>query len=68
MKKETIEFIIKLLDRELDAEYVQDNKEPLEIDYVKDLINASKDFISKYGEWYDNYYLKEKIEQLLGGE
>lgn len=68
MKKETIEFIIKLLDRELDEEYVEDNKEPLEIDYVKDLINASIDFIGEYGEWYDKYYLEEKIEQLLGDE
>lgn len=45
MTKETREFITQLLLRELHAEYVNDNPNPLEVEYVVDLIKASRDFV-----------------------
>lgn len=66
MKKSTKKFIISFFVNELTAEYVQDNAEPLEIEYVRDLVDSAKDFVEHYGEWYDKYIIKEKIEQLIG--
>lgn len=65
MKGSTIEFIFKLLRRELESEIVQDNPKPLEVEYVKDLIDSSLDFCKNYGQIYDYYDLKSKINELL---
>lgn len=64
MKKETIEFIINLLNNELDSEFIQENPNPKEVNYIKDLISATNDFINNFGQWTDKYTLKEKIEKL----
>ena len=67
MKKSTIEFVIWLLEKELDSEYINDNKNINEIDYVKDLINASQDFSKKYGNIADILNINEKINLLENG-
>ena len=50
MKKETKNFIFDLLVRELESEYIQANgiDNPLNIDYVKELILASEDFVNLF--------------------
>lgn len=64
MKKSTNEFIIKLLENELDAEYYNDFLDQKELDgYSKDLIDASIDYINNNGEWYDKFALREKLEE-----
>ena len=64
MKQTTKEFIINLLEREVEAEYIQDSKNILEIEYVNDLVNAYKDFVKQYGNFADKIYAEEKIEML----
>ena len=64
MKTETIEFIINLLNNELDLEFIQENPNPKEVNYIKDLISATNDFINNFGKWTDKYTLKEKIRKL----
>lgn len=64
MKQTTKEFIINLLEREVEAEYIQDSKNVLEIEYVNDLVNAYKDFVKQYGNFADKIYAEEKIEML----
>ena len=64
LKKETIQFILYLLNQEIEAEYVQDNKDNTEIPYVMDLLRATLDFIRVYGEWYDKYSFSEDLEKL----
>lgn len=64
MKKSTNKFIIELLENELDAEYYDGFLDQKELDdYTKDLIEASVDYISNNGEWYDKYNLKDKLEK-----
>lgn len=64
MKQATKEFIINLLEREVEAEYIQDSKNILEIEYVNDLVKAYKDFVKQYGSFTDKIYAEEKIEML----
>lgn len=64
MKKQTIIFIKKLLENEIDNEIINDNININEVDYVKDLISSSKDFISNYGDVIDEILLNEKIKEL----
>lgn len=64
MKSGTKQFIIWLIERELTQEIVNDNININEVDYVKDLINSSKDFVSCYGEFEDNYNIRNLISQL----
>lgn len=64
MKQATKEFIINLLEREIEAEYIQDSKNILEIEYVNDLVKAYKDFVKQYGSFTDKIYAEEKIEML----
>ena len=66
MKKKTKEFIIKKLMDEINDEYIEgyfDN--PLD-DYTSDLLDAAVDFIGTQGEWYDKYFLREKLEEVKG--
>lgn len=65
MKKSTKEFIQKLLERELQAEFIQDNPNPLEVEYIQDLIDASKDFAKYCGDWTSALYIERLVEQLL---
>lgn len=64
MKKSTIKFLVYLLNQELDQEYYNDFLDQKELDqYTIDLIDATKDFISQYGDWFDSYFLDEKLEK-----
>ena len=64
LKPKTIEFINKLLANELKAEYIMDNPNPHEVEYVEDLISASRDFASCMGDWTDSMYVEDLIEQI----
>lgn len=73
MKRETKNFIFGLLIRELEAEHIQANAigNPLEIDYVKDLILASKDFVNCFDgseKCSAKLIIEEKLFQLLNVE
>ena len=68
MKKSTREFIQKLLDRELKQEFYQQNPNPLEVEYVQDLIDASKDFAKCYGDWTDRLNTANLIQEILTDE
>ena len=70
MKKQTKNFIFDLLVRELESEYIQANgiDNPLDIDYVKDLILASQDFINCFSGIEKNIFktlIEEKIQKLI---
>lgn len=70
MKKQTKNFIFDLLTRELESEYIQANgiDNPLNIDYVKELILASQDFINCFSGIEKNIYktlIEEKIQKLI---
>lgn len=64
MKKETIEFIKRLLEDEIKREIEQQSPNPKEIEYIEDLVSAANDFINKYGEFFDNFYLKSLLVEL----
>lgn len=64
MKKETRQFILDLLVRELEAEYLQDSPEPESIDYVIELIEASKDFAMTCRDWAMTYIINDAIKKL----
>jgi hypothetical protein len=54
MKQTTKEFIKRMLEREIQVEFCNnDFKECEPIEYVDALIDAYIDFIKQYGEWYD---------------
>lgn len=64
MKKTTLNFIMYLFNQELDQEYYNDFLDQKELDqYTIDLIDAAKDFIDSYGDWFDKYFLDEKLEK-----
>ena len=65
MKKSTKEFIQNLLERELSAEFIQQNPNPLEVEYVRDLIDASQDFAKCYGDWTRVLYVNGLIDQVI---
>lgn len=65
MKLSTKKFIIKLLEQELSSEIINENINVNEVEYVKDLIEASKNFVNLYGDWYDRYSINSKIKELL---
>ena len=65
MKLSTKKFIIKLLEQELSSEIINENINVNEVGYVKDLIEASKNFVNLYGDWYDRYSINSKIKELL---
>lgn len=70
MKSETKKFIFNLLIRELEAEFIQANgiDNPLENDYVKDLILASKDFVNCFNGFEKcsaKLLIEEKIQKLI---
>lgn len=64
MKKSSIAFIKRLLEDEIEREIIQDSKNVEEIEYVNDLVETAKDFIKNYGEWFDGFYLEEKLDEL----
>ena len=64
MKQATKEFIISLLEREVEAEYIQDNPNIKEVEYVNDLIQAYTNFVGQYGNFADKIYAEEKIGEL----
>ena len=63
MTKETKEFITQLLLRELHAEHVNDNPNPLEVEYITDLIKASRDFVKNSP--IDKLAVEDAIDLLL---
>lgn len=65
MKLSTKKFIIKLLEQELSSEIINENINVNEVEYVKDLIEASKNFVNLYGDWCDRYSINSKIKELL---
>lgn len=65
MKLSTKKFIIRLLEQELSSEIINENINVNEVEYVKDLIEASKNFVNLYGDWYDRYSINSKIKELL---
>lgn len=65
MKLSIKKFIIKLLEQELSSEIINENINVNEVEYVKDLIEASKNFVNLYGDWYDRYSINSKIKELL---
>lgn len=64
MKKSSIAFIKRLLEDEIEREIIQDSENVEEIEYVNDLVETAKDFIKNYGEWFDGFYLEEKLDEL----
>lgn len=64
MKKETRQFICDLLIRELEAEYLQNSPSPENIDYVIELIEASKDFAMTCRNWQMTYTINDAIKTL----
>ena len=64
MKKSSIAFIKRLLEDEIEREIIQDSENVEEIEYVNDLVETAKDFIKNYGEWFDGFYLEDKIDEL----
>jgi hypothetical protein len=64
MKKPSIAFIKRLLEDEIEREIIQDSENVEEIEYVNDLVETAKDFIKNYGEWFDGFYLEEKLDEL----
>lgn len=65
MKLSTKKFIIRLLEQELSSEIINENINVNEVEYIKDLIEASKNFVNLYGDWYDRYSINSKIKELL---
>ena len=65
LKKDTIQFIKKLLEDEIEREIIQDNPKPEEVEYIQELVKSTIDFINKYGDFYDKFYVSEKIEELF---
>ena len=63
MTNETRDFITQLLLRELHAEHVNDNPNPLEVEYITDLIKASRDFVK--GSPIDELAVEDAIDLLL---
>lgn len=61
---ETIEFIERLMDRELEAEVIQDNPDNNEVDYVVDLAKYYGKFVGATGRWWDLVKLKSYKEEL----
>ena len=68
MKQATKNFIIDLLEREVDAEYIQDNPNVKEVEYVNDLVKAYIDFVSQYGNFANKIVAEEKIKKLYEEE
>ena len=69
MKKSTIKFIKEMFFNELDGEYYGNFLDQEELDdYSKDLIEASIDFFNNYCDWFENFALKEQLEEYLGEE
>lgn len=66
LSKDTQEFIARLLVKELEAEFIQDNDNPLEVEYVVDLIKASKEYGNKLGFPF-NIIIDEAIENIMKG-
>lgn len=64
LSTETIEFIYDLLSAELQREYINDNANNEEIEYVVDLIKASIEFANALG-FIKSYAMKEEINELL---
>lgn len=66
MKKTTKEFIFNLLIRECESEYIQANgvHNPLDVDYVKELILASQDFVNCFSG-IEKYALKTIVEEKI---
>lgn len=65
MKKETLKFIFDLFVRELEAEFIQNNENIEEVDYVQMLIEASRDFATSTGEFAYVMIIEDYIEQLV---
>lgn len=70
MKTRTKNFILDLLVRELESEYIQANgiDNPLEVAYVNELILASKDFINCFNgmeKIISKRMIEEKIQKLI---
>lgn len=68
MKKSTINFIKRMLRDELDREIVQDSPAIEEVEYVQDLIEATRDFVTSYGEPFEYILVEEQIDELKGGK
>ena len=66
MKKETADFVMDLLIRELENEFIQANGEydPLDLDYVRDLIRASKDFVKLF-EGVKKYIYEDMLTEAI---
>ena len=63
LTKQTKKFIFELLSRELEAEYINDNMNPQEVEYLQDLIKASREFARELGFPYD-YAIEEDIKKV----
>jgi hypothetical protein len=65
MKQSTINFIKEMFYNELDGEYYDDFFDQEELDdYTKDLVNAARDFFRNNTDWFANYALEEKLEEI----
>ena len=66
MKKETADFVMDLLIRELENEFIQanGNYDPLDLDYVRDLIRASKDFVKLF-EGVKKYIYEDMLTEAI---
>ena len=64
LKKSTVEFIKKLFNKELEAEWVFDAPKPSEVEYIKDLEDAAMDFASWTGDWVQGLSNTEWIEKI----
>lgn len=64
MKTSTKQFIIRLLERELNQEIINDTININEVDYVKDLMDSSIDFTKCYGNIEDVYNVRCLISDL----
>ncbi len=65
MKESTINFIKTMFYNELDGEYYNDFFDQEELDdYSTDLVLAAKDFFRNNTDWFANFALKEKLEEI----
>lgn len=65
MKKETVNYIIKLLERELEQEYIKGTPKATDLDYIKELFSASRDFTEHYGTLKQQMEVANMINEIV---
>ena len=68
LKPSTVEFIWKLLNKELEAEWVYDSPKPNEVEYLMDLEKAAVDFADWTGDWVHGLAITDWVKKIHGEE